>query len=92
MNFLTHDEDDLVGTVKDLARALEGKDLLAVVALEWWYGGTSPGTVIKCTPGEVDTVALMLKQSVSAVRARVLVARRAQQFTVAQPIVAAGQD
>jgi hypothetical protein len=54
------DEGSLLPMVETLAQRLAGSDLPAVVALEWSYGATAPGAVIRCPPDAVDAVALRL--------------------------------
>lgn len=60
VSFSVTDEESLVPTVETIAQRLAGSDLPAVVALEWWYGATTPGAVIRCSPDAVDAVALRL--------------------------------
>jgi hypothetical protein len=60
VSFFVPNEDDLIATVERLAEILGGADLPAVLALEWGYGVTTPGAVIRCPPDAVDAVALRL--------------------------------
>jgi hypothetical protein len=60
VSFFVTDEGNLLLTVQTIAQRLAGSDLPAVVALEWSYGATTPGAVIRCLPDAVDAVALRL--------------------------------